>query len=72
MRMSPMFPCACFRVLPEDKKALFRKWMENKKCFEATEAALVLEKERESELKRGWEELTLKQMVEKGFSACLG
>ena len=61
-----------FQLLPKDKKALFRKWMESQKCFEATEAALVLERQREGELMRGWEELTVKQMVEKGFSAHLG
>ena len=55
----------------KDKRAMFRKWLENGENFKATEASIVLERQKLSQLKQGWVELTVAQMVQRNFSVLL-
>ena len=50
---------------------MFRKWLEHGENFEATEASIILERQKLSQLKQGWVELTVAEMVEKKFSVLL-
>ena len=52
----------------EEKRELFRSWLQNGKNLEATESALVISKSKVSETTQQKELLTIAEMVAKGFS----
>lgn len=48
---------------------MFAKWLEKEMDMGNTEAQLIITKSKSAEIKSGYEELTVKEMVKKGFSA---
>ena len=56
---------------PQEKRQLLRQWLANSKNLETTETSLVVERQRSTEMKSGWEELTVADMVQRGFSKLL-
>ena len=53
----------------EEQHEVFAKWLEQGENMNNTEAELIIKKTKSAEVKGGYEELTVKEMVAKGFSA---
>ncbi|OLQ02234.1 hypothetical protein AK812_SmicGene14971 [Symbiodinium microadriaticum] len=53
----------------EEQHEVFAKWLEQGENMNNTEAQLIIKKTKSAEVKSGYEELTVKEMVAKGFSA---
>ena len=48
---------------------MFAKWLEKEMNMGNTEAQLIITKSKSAEVKSGYEELTVAEMVKRGFSA---
>ncbi|CAE7441277.1 unnamed protein product, partial [Symbiodinium microadriaticum] len=53
----------------EEQHAVFAQWLEKEMNMGNTEAQLIITKSKSAEVKSGYEELTVKEMVTRGFSA---
>ncbi|CAE7277753.1 unnamed protein product, partial [Symbiodinium microadriaticum] len=53
----------------EEQHAVFAKWLEKEMNMGNTEAQLIITKSKSAEVKSGYEELTVAEMVKRGFSA---
>lgn len=58
--------------LIQEKNDLLRKWIETKGNAKACESAIVLKRENMTQLKTGKKLMTVKDMIEAGFSATFG
>lgn len=56
----------------QERSQLLRDWLSQGENIDATETALVVSREQNTEMERGKELLTIKQMFDKGFSQFLG
>ncbi|CAE7635324.1 unnamed protein product, partial [Symbiodinium microadriaticum] len=52
-----------------EQHAVFAQWLEKEMNMGNTEAQLIITKSKSAEVKSGYEELTVKEMVRRGFSA---
>ncbi|CAE7162249.1 unnamed protein product, partial [Symbiodinium necroappetens] len=52
----------------EEQHAVFAKWLEKEMNMGNTEAQLIITKSKSAEVKSGYEELTVAEMVKRGFS----
>ena len=57
--------------MSKEKRDVFRKWLQHNCNFDATESNMKLVREQETSKTRNRELLTIKEMVERGFSASL-
>ncbi|CAE7838937.1 unnamed protein product [Symbiodinium sp. CCMP2592] len=53
----------------DEQHEVFAKWLEEGENMNNTEAQLIITKTKSAEVKSGYEELTVKEMVARGFSA---
>ena len=56
-------------TISEEQHEVFAKWLEQGENMNNTEAQLIITKTKSAEVKGGYEELTVKEMVARGFSA---
>lgn len=59
------------RVTGKERSELLKQFIAAKESLDATESTLVISKEQEGELEKGKELLTIKDMVDRGFSQIL-
>ena len=52
----------------QDQRRVFTKWLQEGRNMENTECQLIISKSTSAEVKSGKEELTLRDMIERGFS----
>ena len=52
----------------QDKNKLLRQWLQNNKCDEACEASFTVDKTNSTELCSGKVSMTMKDMIDAGFS----
>ena len=60
-----------FTVSAQEKTDVFTKWLKTGQNMDACEAHLVVSKTTSAEVLGGMEELTLRDMIERGFSESL-
>lgn len=58
-------------LLGKERSDLLKQFISAKESLDATESSLIISKEQEGELEKGRELLTIKDMVDRGFSQIL-